>query len=677
MKLSYISIANIIIDDVLLSTGQMYLGNLGGSGSHALSGARVWNDNLGLLAHVGYDFRPDHRAQLRQLNIDLSGLIEIHANTARAWQIFHPDETRIEVFRDPATITSKQTPEFNNMQEDFLSALGYHIYWDKGLPELKQQIDWLRAQNQRAHFVWEPAERHIHDQTKDFQLVLPKVNLFSPNELEGRHITGEGDVSKMIDIILDWGAPLVAIRRGAMGSMIGNQRGEKWNVPACAEVLLDVTGAGNAYCGGFLVGLGEGKDIPEAAAMAAVSASFALEQYGLPSFDANLVEKRQNRLEWTLSKIQKLEQQPLRRTVRGSLSHRKNPPPNIEISSIDGAWLILEKIANTLAPGQTLAYTRAPVLREILSQWAKPGFTFDSNYQNTGNSVLYWGPIFPKNLFFSHADQISFLVGPSLDKHNYRLIPNCSFLSQIEIAGAGLRYDPQAGIMDRVARGIIKPEDIDGRPVPYFSVKEGSLLPGDRVVYDFPLQREAGDFIRGSLDNAYGVTACLLAAIEFSNTAPDTDIGFVFSDDEEGPPLYPVSFSRGARRLMRQIECPDLCFIVDGHPNDHYGVGSGALYAETSGQCAAGITPPHIYQKLQFLADQMRSQGIILNENRGKVSRGDEIALIEFTPNTAMLGYPSTNRHFDEAPPRGSLQDLLHLANAVYWIASNIDKFRK
>jgi ribokinase len=44
--------------------------------------------------------------------------------------------------------------------------------------------------------------------------------------------------------------------------------------------IVDVTGAGNAYCGGFLVGLAETGDLGQAGRYGAVSASFALEQFG-------------------------------------------------------------------------------------------------------------------------------------------------------------------------------------------------------------------------------------------------------------------------------------------------------------------------------------------------------------------------------------------------------------
>lgn len=46
--------------------------------------------------------------------------------------------------------------------------------------------------------------------------------------------------------------------------------------------VLDPTGAGNAFLGGFAIGLAETDDLAEAAIRGAVSASFAVEQISLP-----------------------------------------------------------------------------------------------------------------------------------------------------------------------------------------------------------------------------------------------------------------------------------------------------------------------------------------------------------------------------------------------------------
>jgi sugar/nucleoside kinase (ribokinase family) len=67
--------------------------------------------------------------------------------------------------------------------------------------------------------------------------------------------------------------------------------------------VVDTTGAGNAYVGGFLVGFASGDDAAEAGVKAAVSASFAVEQFGVPQFDERTPAIAESRLVWARERI--------------------------------------------------------------------------------------------------------------------------------------------------------------------------------------------------------------------------------------------------------------------------------------------------------------------------------------------------------------------------------------
>ena len=107
----------------------------------------------------------------------------------------------------------------------------------------------------------------------------------------------------MASVFIGWGAKIVAIRMGAQGSYLTTSDGGAWHIPAVAKKIVDVTGAGNAYCGGMLVGVANGIDLPEAALRASVSASFALEQFGVPKFIDNLEDETMSRLIWARNNI--------------------------------------------------------------------------------------------------------------------------------------------------------------------------------------------------------------------------------------------------------------------------------------------------------------------------------------------------------------------------------------
>ena len=155
-------------------------------------------------------------------------------------------------------------------------------------------------------FVLETGSDHLHRPPSAFESLLPRLTLFSPDQGEAQIITGRSDPAGMCRVLLDWGAPLVALRMGERGSLVMNSHGEAWRLPAVPATIVDVTGAGNSYCGGFLTGLGDGLSPLESALRATVSASFALEQFGLPAWTAPPQAEIQRRLAWARERVRRL-----------------------------------------------------------------------------------------------------------------------------------------------------------------------------------------------------------------------------------------------------------------------------------------------------------------------------------------------------------------------------------
>jgi ribokinase len=163
----------------------------------------------------------------------------------------------------------------------------------------------LRSVNPAAQLLWEPNSHHFRGTDDEFQAVLSRVDLVSPDLEEARRMTGQSTTDGMVKTLLGWGAPTVALRMGARGSLVASARGEVYTVPAVPTTVVDTTGAGDAYCGGFLVALGSGVDVTEAGARAAVSASFAIEQFGVPVLDEQTCVDAKRRLAWAKERIVK------------------------------------------------------------------------------------------------------------------------------------------------------------------------------------------------------------------------------------------------------------------------------------------------------------------------------------------------------------------------------------
>ena len=99
--------------------------------------------------------------------------------------------------------------------------------------------------------------------------LLAKIDIVTPNETEAQALTGiavtcEEEARKAAQVFLDKGVRNVVITMGALGVYVNDgTRGEM--LPRLEVDAIDTTGAGDAYNGGFVTALSEGRDLFEAA----------------------------------------------------------------------------------------------------------------------------------------------------------------------------------------------------------------------------------------------------------------------------------------------------------------------------------------------------------------------------------------------------------------------------
>ncbi|MCC6627053.1 MAG: hypothetical protein IT340_06580 [Chloroflexi bacterium] len=304
MTLDYFAFGNVVIDDIVLWDGRTVMDALGGASVHALAGMRVWSDRLGVVAVVGEAFPAHHATALTEMAVDQRG-IECRAGRAmpRAWQLIEADGRRSIVFRSSADAFIRDSPPFDLIPADYLSARGAHLYWSPAPEEAPDLLARLRTAAPALRLVWEPSWLVDRSPPGGLRVALPLADLVCPDDELACQMTGAPDAPTALATMLRWGAPLVAIRMGAHGSLVGRSDGATWHVPAMPVSVIDTTGAGNAYGGGFLVGLGRGVPVAEAAAMAAVSASFTVESRGVPRLTPTTRAEAERRLAWVRAQI--------------------------------------------------------------------------------------------------------------------------------------------------------------------------------------------------------------------------------------------------------------------------------------------------------------------------------------------------------------------------------------
>ncbi|MBC7880624.1 MAG: carbohydrate kinase family protein, partial [Anaerolineae bacterium] len=92
---------------------------------------------------------------------------------------------------------------------------------------------------------------------------LPWVDHFLPSLSEARMITGTQEPRQICDWLRNHGAQTIAIKLGDQGTFLaqGNQHTQ---IPAFAQKVIDTTGAGDAFCAGYIAALQFGKSVIEA-----------------------------------------------------------------------------------------------------------------------------------------------------------------------------------------------------------------------------------------------------------------------------------------------------------------------------------------------------------------------------------------------------------------------------
>ena len=115
--------------------------------------------------------------------------------------------------------------------------------------------------------------------------VLSRTTIFLINHEEAQQYTGESDISDAAKKLLTAGPEIVVIKLGAEGAFLATENNEVFIPVYPVEQVLDPTGAGDSFAGGFMGYLAQtnAPDFIDAVVMGSAMASFCVEGFGLES----------------------------------------------------------------------------------------------------------------------------------------------------------------------------------------------------------------------------------------------------------------------------------------------------------------------------------------------------------------------------------------------------------
>lgn len=311
MSIRYVTSGELTIDYTVLESGTTLQPSCGGGAVYSAIGARLWQHEVGLHAGVGRDYPEDFYRQLEAAGLSTTGLAKADENTLSLWMLHENENLKQQIPRLSSGTLPKLDAARPPLPDRYLGARGFHLA--PSLPETQSRVkDEVRARVPTALITADIWIESFFDPS--FYLrseFLSGLTALLPSRKEVSQLWGLPP-----DVLLRQlgaaGLPYGVVKLDEEGSLVYDGRnGDIYQVPIVKTTVLDTTGAGDAYCGGFLAGLGETGDPVEAALHGTVSASFVVSEYGaLPCLHANPADA-QSRLDDLRKRVTRL--QPTRR----------------------------------------------------------------------------------------------------------------------------------------------------------------------------------------------------------------------------------------------------------------------------------------------------------------------------------------------------------------------------
>jgi len=295
-------------DFIIPPAGQPCLDIPGGNLLYAAAGLHIWEGNIGLIARVGKDYPQQWLESLDRWGFDRRGIQAVsEAVDSRRFMAYADSNTRssdnpvtqfamrgisfpkalLDYNPSPSpmnsrirlqTLTIRQT----DIPTDYLEASAAHLC---PLDYLSQNLlPSLLRQGHISTITLDPSPGYMSPTFwDDIPAIVAGTTAFLTSEEKVRNLFQgrSSNLWEMAETLVSYGCEMVVIKRGEYGQFLYDGASHnRWMIPAYAARLINPTGAGDAFCGGFLAGFRRTYDPLQAVLHGNISASFVVEGNG-------------------------------------------------------------------------------------------------------------------------------------------------------------------------------------------------------------------------------------------------------------------------------------------------------------------------------------------------------------------------------------------------------------
>lgn len=251
---------------------------LGGSAVHFAMVARIFT-RVNLVAVIGEDFPQRYLNFLRKKGLVLDSLTKACGRTFKWEGEYRGDLNTAITLKTELGVLADFRPEISESQRKIK-----HVFLANVDPDIQYYfLDKMRC---TSLVGLDSMDYWIINKRKALMCVLRRADIFVANEKEARDLSGENNLIKAASFLSDCGPRMVLIKKGEHGVLFYSGK-YMFCLPAYpTNKVIDPTGAGDTFAGGFmgyLAGIRKinPASIKKAIAYGTVAASFNVEGFGV------------------------------------------------------------------------------------------------------------------------------------------------------------------------------------------------------------------------------------------------------------------------------------------------------------------------------------------------------------------------------------------------------------
>ena len=282
---------SLILGSVALDTIETKYGKaenlLGGSATYATIAAGLYGDAIPV-GIVGDDFPKDGLDIFEKFSKNLKDLDQQPGGTFKWGGKYHENgDDRDTLFTDLGVFENfNPSIHTSNKNASWLFLANIH-------PSL--QLSVLEQCTNAPLVVTDTMNLWIDSTPEELKKIISKTNILLINESELHLLTKEQNVDKSIKEVLSMGPEKVIVKFGSKGAKCFSENENIAVGVYPVKKVIDPTGAGDAFGGGFISGLVDGLSTKEAMLRGSALASFCIEDFGvkkLLNVNVNEVDNR-------------------------------------------------------------------------------------------------------------------------------------------------------------------------------------------------------------------------------------------------------------------------------------------------------------------------------------------------------------------------------------------------